>query len=151
MPPAPAAPGGYLTLDQPSLFWRAWDIVQHDRTLARIARAGWRRFTVETADGREEARFSGAKLLLGALAAAPAPGGARLDAWRLSYRSREVEYPTLADHDGPLALFGDAKSSGFSAQAQVWAADRFLVLGPPAVRALAACVLVLRERPGGFR
>lgn len=161
----PGIPGGYLTLVQPNLFWREWELEQGETLLARIERAGWRRYRVETADGSGEARFDGPRLALAPWVAVAERGGAGLRAdepasdllragqvqAHLTYRSDDRPHPLLADHDGPLALFGDLRGSGFHATGKVWAADRLLATGRPGVLALAACVLVLRERPGPFR
>lgn len=158
VPPAPAVPGGYLRLAQPSLFWRAWELHQEDTLLARIERSGRRRYSVQSAAGTAEARFEGNRLLLPDLVARPADHGAILQSGkaaggplRLAYRSDEIAYPTLSDDAGPLALFGDLRGAGFAAEAKVWAADRFLAEGAESVASLAACILVLRDRPGAFR
>lgn len=158
MPPAPAVPGGYLRLAQPSLFWRAWELHQEETLLARIERSGRRRYSVQSAGGTAEARFEGDRLLLADLVARPArngavlqPGSAAGPLRRLAYRSEEVAYPTLSDDDGPLALVGDLRGAGFAAEAKVWVADRFLAEGAGSVASLAACILILRDRPGAFR
>lgn len=151
VPPAPSAPGGYLTLRQPSLFWRAWEVEQDGVRLLRVERARRGRFRISSAAGDEDAQFVRGGLLCGALAAQPEEGGARVAGLRLLYRSKDAPYPLVADAAGPVLVFGDLRGWGLSGEGKVWAADRLLARGDDALRILAMSLLVLRERPGSFR
>ncbi|HVL49028.1 MAG TPA: hypothetical protein VM889_10765 [Candidatus Thermoplasmatota archaeon] len=161
--PAQEGAGVLFTVEQPSLFWPAYQIVREERLLGRVTRVGWRRFAYEDSEAKLKGRFE-----RGRLAFADAAGRAWLEAraagvdglWPLDglhlARPDPPDRPharLLAKPDpdaAAVAVFGAMRGTGLAGAQDVWVAEALAEDERRATRLLALATAVLRYRPARF-